>query len=322
MSERAILHVAILEPLGVQEQLVHDLMGRVDQCVYTYYATPAANEDELAMRAKDADAIVIANTPLRASVLERCPRLRMISVAFTGLDHIDLDWCAEHGVRVVNCSGYSTEAVAEEAFGLMLSLYRNLLACDRLSRSGGSKSGLVFRELAGKTLGIVGNGAIARRVAELARAFRMEVICFARTERPLDGITYVTLDELCRRSDILSIHVPAVPETHHLIGAPQLALMKPTALLINTARGAVVCTEALVEALEAGRIAGAGLDVLETEPPFDEDLPILHAPNTVIAPHIGFATQEALDARARLAIHHMEEFSRAHWLDICARRGC
>lgn len=302
------MNVKIIEPLGVDEALVHKLMGQLEDCEYEYYTERSVDQAVLAKRAAGADAIVVANAPVTAEVLRAAPNLRLLSVAFTGLDHIDLAYCEEHGIEVINCAGYSTEAVAEEAFGLMLTLYRHLLECDRRSRTGGDKSGLAFRELRGKTLGIIGNGAIAQRVMELGHAFGMKLLCFARTERPLDGITYATLNELCAESDVLSVHVPSVPDTFHMVGAEQIALMKPSAILINTARGPVVDNDALATALEEGRIAGAGLDVLNTEPPFDPELPILRTPNTIIAPHIGFATQEALDARAHMAIDHVREF--------------
>lgn len=302
------VHIAIIEPLGVDERLVHELMEQQEGCTYEYFTERSTDQQVLAGRAKGADVIVVANAPVSKTVLDAAPDLKMLSVAFAGLDHIDMAYCEEHGVEVVNCGGYATEAVAEEAFGLMLALYRHLLECDRRSRIGGDKSGLAFRELRGKTLGLVGNGAIACRVMELARAFGMRLLCHARDERPIEGVAYVSLDELCAKSDVLSIHVPSVPGTFHMIGAGQIALMKPTAILVNTARGPIVDTDALVAALEEGRIAGVGLDVLDAEPPFDPDLAILHAPNTVIAPHIGFATQEALDARAHMAIDHVREF--------------
>lgn len=302
------MKIAIIEPLGVSEQLVHELMGQLEDCTYEYFTERSTDQQVLAERAAGADIIVVANAPVSSTVLEAAPDLKMLSVAFTGLDHIDMAYCEEHGIEVVNCGGYATEAVAEEVFGLALSLYRHLMECDRRSRNGGDKSGLAFRELRGKTLGLVGNGAIALRVMELARAFGMSLLCSARNERPLDGVTYVSLDELCAQSDVISIHVPSVPSTHHMIGAAQIALMKPSAILINTARGPIVDTDALVEALEEGCIAGAGLDVLDTEPPFDPNLPILHAPNTIVAPHIGFATQEAIDDRAHMAIGHVREF--------------
>lgn len=302
------MNVKIIEPLGVNEQLVHELMGQLEGCTYEYYTERSVDQEVLARRVEGADVVVVANAPVTKAVLEAAPGLKMLSVAFTGLDHIDLAYCEEHGIEVVNCAGYSTEAVAEEAFGLMLSLYRHLLECDRRSRNGADKSGLAFRELRGKTLGVVGNGAIAQRVMELGRTFGMDLLCWARSERPIDEVTYVSLDELCAESDVLTIHVPAVQSTFHLIGEAQIALMKPSAILINTARGPIVDNEALAAALVEGRIAGAGLDVLDTEPPFDPSMPILSAPNTIIAPHIGFATQEALDARAHMAIDHVREF--------------
>lgn len=304
------MHIAIIEPLGVDERLVHELMGQLEGCTYEYFTERSTDQQVLAGRARGADVIVVANAPVSRTVLEAAPDVRMLSVAFTGLDHIDMAYCEEHGIEVVNCGGYATEAVAEEVFGLALSLYRHLLECDRRSRDGGDKGGLAFFELRGKTLGLVGNGAIARRVMELARAFGMTLLCSARNERPLEGVTYVSLEELCAKSDVVSIHVPSVPDTFHMVGESQIALMKPSAILINTARGAVVDTDALAAALEGGRIAGAGLDVLDAEPPFDPSLPILHAPNTVIAPHIGFATREAIDDRARMVVDHVREFLR------------
>ena len=315
------MHVAIIEPLGVPEHVVQDLMRQIDNCTYSYATERTTDEDELVRRAQDAEVVIVANAPLPASVLERCPNLRMISVAFTGLDHIDLEWCKANGVMVCNCAGYSTEAVAEEAFGLMLSLYRHLITCDALVRTGKTREGLVFSELRGKTLGVVGNGSIAQRVLELGKAFGMRLLCHARTERPLKDVQYVSLEELCAQSDVVSLHVPAVPETYHMIGAAQLELMKPTAILINTARGTVVDNEALAVALERRTIAGAGLDVFDDQPPLARDLPILLAPHTVLAPHIGFATQEALDTRARMAIANVNDFLRHHWLTICATRG-
>ena len=302
------MRIAIIEPLGVSDQLVHELMGQLEGCTYEYFAERSTDQQVLAERAAGADVIVVANAPVGSTVLEAAPNLRMLSVAFTGLDHIDTAYCEEHGIDVVNCGGYATEAVAEEVFGLALSLYRHLAECDRRSRNGGDKSGIAFRELRGKTLGLVGNGAIAMRVMELARAFGMRLLCNARNERPLEDVTYVSLDELCAQSDVISIHVPSVPGTFHMIGKKQISLMRPSAILINTARGPIVDTDALVAALESGRIAGAGLDVLDTEPPFDPNMPILRAPNTIVAPHIGFATREAIDDRAQMAIDHVREF--------------
>lgn len=305
------MHVAIIEPLGVDRSVVERLMKEAAIHTFDYFDQRTTDQVELAKRAQGAEAIIVANAPITQEMLEQCPDLKMISVAFTGLDHIDLAWCEEHGVRVENCAGYATEAVAEEVFALALSLYRHLDECDRRVRAGSDRSGLVFRELAGKTLGLVGNGAIARRVMALGRAFTMDLYCYARTERPLEGVTYVGLEELCQRADILTLHVPATAQTTHLIGAHELSLMKPDAILINCARGAVVDTDALVAALEARTIAGVGLDVFDTEPPLDPSLPIISAPHTQLAPHIGFATEEALSERARLAIDHVGAYVKA-----------
>ncbi|MCI1207803.1 MAG: D-2-hydroxyacid dehydrogenase family protein, partial [Microbacteriaceae bacterium] len=246
--------------------------------------------------------------PLRRAVLERLPEVRCISVAFVGVDHVDLDYCTEHGIVVSNCPGYSQEAVAELVFGLALALYRDIPVADDRVREGGTAAGLSGREISGKTFGIIGAGAIGRRVAQIARALGATVVAWNRTPRTVEGIEFLPLDEVLQRADILSVHVASTPQTHHLIGAEQLALLKPSAILINTARGPVVDSAALAEALTTGTLAGAGLDVFDTEPPLDQSEPLLTAPHTVLTPHLGFATHEALETRAHLVFENIAAY--------------
>jgi D-3-phosphoglycerate dehydrogenase len=184
------------------------------------------------------------------------------------------------------------------------------VAADAIIRAGGSNRELVGHELFGKTLGVIGCGHIGLQVARLANAFGCHVLGFEHHVLRAVDITLeqVELDELLSRSDIVSLHLPLTTETRGFIGREQLARMKRSAILINTARGPVVDQSALVEALEQNRLAGVGLDVFDIEPPLPADHPILNAPNTVLVPHIGFDTVEAMSAKANIALRHLEDF--------------
>lgn len=294
------MKLVILEPLGVEEEkllaLAEEKLGNRAEIVY--YDTRVTDPDTLAGRAEDADIAVISNLPFKKEVVERCPKLKMLSVAFTGVDHVDMDYCHERGILVSNCAGYSNTAVSELVFGLALSLYRRIIECDRAVRAGKDKTGLVGLELSGKKFGIIGMGAIGTRTAQLAKAFGCEVLGFNRSPRQIEGVRMTDLDTLLSECDIVSLHVPLTDETRGLIGERELSLMKPDAVLINTARGPVVDSRALAAALKEGRLAGAAVDVYETEPPIAQDHPLLTAPNVTATPHVAFATKEALYQRA------------------------
>lgn len=294
------MKLVILEPLGVEKEkllaLAQEKLG--DRTEIVYYDSRTTDEQELAQRAGDADIAVLSNLPFRKAVMERCESLKMISVAFTGVDHVDMDYCREKRILVSNCAGYSNTAVSELVFGLALSLYRRIIPCDRAVREGKDKTGLVGFELSGKKFGVVGMGAIGTRTARLAKAFGCEVLGFNRSPRQIEGVRMVELDTLLKECDIVSLHVPLTEQTRGLIGERELGLMKPGAILINTARGPVVDSAALADALEKGRLAGAAVDVFETEPPIPQDHPLLSAPNVVATPHVAFATKEALYQRA------------------------
>lgn len=263
-----------------------------------YYDTRVTDTETLIERGKDADIIAVSNLPLNADVIDGCKNLKMLSVAFTGVDHIALDACRRNGVLVSNCAGYSTAAVADLVFGLLISLYRNIPACNEVVRREGTKDGLVGFELEGKKFGVVGTGAIGLRVAAIAQAFGCEVLAYSRTKKDVPGITYTDLNTLLSQCDIVSLHTPLNDSTRGLIGKEQLALMKKNAVLINTARGPVVDSQALAEALNEERIAGACIDVFETEPPVKKDHPLLNAKHVIATPHVAFATKEALVKRA------------------------
>lgn len=301
------MKLVILEPLGVEEEkllaLAEEKLGNRAEIVY--YDTRVTDPDTLAGRAEDADIAVISNLPFKKEVMERCPKLKMLSVAFTGVDHVDMDYCHERGILVSNCAGYSNTAVSELVFGLALSLYRRIIECDRAVRAGKDKTGLVGLELSGKKFGVVGMGAIGTRTAQLAKAFGCEVLGFNRSPRQIEGVRMTDLDTLLSECDIVSLHVPLTDETRGLIGERELSLMKPDAVLINTARGPVVDSRALAAALKEGRLAGAAVDVYETEPPIAQDHPLLTAPNVTATPHVAFATKEALYQRAAIVFDNV-----------------
>ena len=294
------MKLVIIEPLGVEKEKLlsmaqEALSGRME---IVYYDTRTTDTNELIQRGEDADVIVVSNLSLNGDVIRGCRNLKLLSVAFTGVDHIDMAACRARGITVCNCAGYSTCAVADLVFGLLISLYRNIIPCDSVCRRGGPKDGLGGFELEGKTFGVIGTGAIGLRVAAIAQAFGCRVLAFSRTVKEIPGITYVELDTLLEESDIISLHVPLNDATRGMIGAEEIQKMKKSAVLINTARGPVTDANALSEALKAGRIAGACVDVFENEPPVAADHPLFSAPNTIVTPHIAFATREAMVKRA------------------------
>lgn len=309
------MRIVLLEPLGIS----NEKLDRFAMCInakgheLVAYDSRPEDDKELCNRAMGADAVIIANMPFGADVIKRCPDLKMISVAFTGVDHVGLDACRERGIVVCNAAGYSTPSVAELTFGLIFALLRNIVKSDAAVRRGGTKEGLVGYDLCGKTLGIVGTGAIGTKVAEIGRAFGLKILAYSRSERAevkALGAEYTDLDTLLKESDIVTLHIPLNETTKGLISEDKLKLMKKTALLINTARGPVVDNAALADALKNGRIAGAGIDVFDMEPPLPEDYCLLDAPNTVLTPHVAFATKEALERRAEIAFDNV-----AAWLD-------
>ena len=193
-------------------------------------------------------------------------------------------------------------------------------ACENATRNGGVGGPLRGREIGGRTVGIVGTGAIGTMTARLFQAFGAKVIAYSRTVRPeveAMGVAYVSLEELMARSDIVSIHVPNNQETKGLISKERIAAMKPSALLINVARGAIVDNAALAEALNKGKLAGAGIDVFDMEPPIPEDYPLLHAKNTVLTPHVAFATDESMLRRAEIVFQNVEAYLAGNPENVC-----
>jgi len=302
--------IAIIEPLGIDEKAVEKLKQDFlpENIELVYYNSAPQDDEEKIKRSEDADIVMLANMPLRKNVLEKCSKLKMISVAFTGVDHIDMDYCKANDIMVCNCSGYANEAVCELVFGMVVDLYRNIFAADEAVRTGKTKVGLSQFELCGKKFGIIGAGAIGLKVANVAKAFCCDVYVYSRTPKDIDGIKFVSLDDLLSICDVVSVHVPLTKQTKDLINAENITKMKPTSLLINTARGPVVNAKALADALKNNIIAGAGVDVFDNEPPIAMDNPLLNAPNVVLTPHIGFATKEAMEKRAVIAFTNINKY--------------
>ena len=232
----------------------------------------------------------------------------MLSIAFTGLDHIDLNECERRGIIVKNAAGYSTEAVAEEAICMMIGLYRHVIENDRITRSCIGVPMSPGREIAGKTIGVIGLGAIGQRTAKLAQAFGCNVIAWNRTPRIVAGVTIVDKETLFKEADIVTIHIALNDETRDFVTAKELALMKQSSIIVNAARGPIINAQDLSDALKEGRISGAALDVYDVEPPLDSNNPMLDAPNTVLLPHIGFATKEAFELRLGIVVNNVEQF--------------
>jgi D-3-phosphoglycerate dehydrogenase len=235
----------------------------------------------------------------------------MLNVAFTGIDHVALDACKAKDVMVCNAAGYSTQCVAELALGLAVGCLRFMPTCDQVVRNGGTSMGLRGREIGGKTVGIVGTGAIGTMTAKLFQAFGAKVIAYSRTVRPevqAMGVEYVSLEEVMERSDIVSIHTPNNAETKGLISKELIGKMKPTAIFLNTARGAIVDNAALAEALNEGKIAAAGIDVFDKEPPLDLSEPLLNCKNCLVTPHVASATKESMSLRAEIVFDNLAAF--------------
>lgn len=280
---------------------------------------PEPLSPENAHLAEDAEVVaVFVDCNVGAAVIDALPEVKLIVAESTGVDHIDIAHAKERGIEVANVPGYGVSAVAEFTFGLMLNLSRHINLASAQVRENGKFDVRAFQgfDLAGKTLGIVGTGRIGMHVAGIARGFDMRVIAFdvhPDTERAAAlGFSYVGLSELAERADVVTLHVPYTKETHHLINAEVFARMKTGVILINTARGEVVDTTAFVEALRSGKIAGAGLDVLEGERelhregdlimevaenhdlrPLIGDHMLMDMPNVIVTPHLAFHSKEA-----------------------------
>jgi glycerate dehydrogenase len=268
--------------------------------------------DEIVERLKDATIAIINKVPMRADTLKQLPKLKLIAVAATGTDVVDKAYCKENGIKVVNIRNYAFNTVPEHVIALIFALRRNLLTYVNDVQAGvwNKSSQFCFlthpiRDIAGSTLGIVGYGALGKSIGKRAEALGMKVLAYDVFPQP--GLT--DFETILRESDIITLHVPLTPETKNMIGEKEFKKMKPTAILINTARGGLVDEAALAKALKEGTIAGAGFDVLTVEPPKDGNILLDKSiPNLIVTPHVAWASKEAMQILADQLIDNIEAF--------------
>ena len=316
------MKIALLEPLGVSRELIDELSAPVKAAghEFIYYDQKTADVEELKRRSQGCEVVMIANNPYPAAVVEASDSLRLLNVAFTGIDHVGLDACRDKGVMVCNAANYSNQTVAEIVIGMTISLLRHLTVCNETVRHQGTSAGLRGREIAGRVVGVVGTGRIGMITARLFLAFGAKVVAsdpYPNPEAQALGITYMPLNELMACSDIVTIHTPNMPSTRNLINREMIALMKPSAIFINCARGPIVDSAALADALNEERIAGAAVDVFNVEPPIPDSEPLLHARNTLLTPHVAFLSDESMIRRAHIAFQNLEAYLRGAPENLC-----
>ncbi len=301
------MKIVLLEELGVSNRILEKYAKRLEEMGHTFVSYKKDTDINTQIeRVKDADILMVANMSLDEKVLENADKLKFIDVAFTGVDHIPVEKARQKNIAISNASGYATQAVAELCISFMIQLLRKIKQNEESCRNGGTKEGLIGNLLYGKTVGIIGAGKIGRKVALLCKAFGCKVIAYNRSIINDDSIDkQVELEELLKNSDIVSLHCPLTPETEGLIGKKELALMKKTAILINTARGNIVKSKDLEEALQEEIIAGAACDVFEKEPPLPIDYTLLHTKNTIVTPHIAFSSIESMEERAQIVFDNL-----------------
>lgn len=277
----------------------------IEKTAVGYYDTLPGSEEALIERIAEAEIVINirASSKFTTDVFRRSKRLRLLSVWGTGIDHVDLPAAHRHGVQVTNTPGVSAISIAEHSLALMLAVARRIPRIDAETRAGKWPRGQAA-ELHGKTLGILGLGAVGRQFARLGLGIGMRVIAWTMHPNPALGVELVSIEELFRSSDVVSVHLRLSAETKGLIGRREIEQMKPTAILINTARGPIVDETALVEALSTHRIAGAGLDVFDTEP-LPPGHPLTKLENVVLTPHSAGITQESLEAGLQSAVQNV-----------------
>lgn len=301
-------HIVFLDRDSLRAQL------RAPQFPHHWQDHGATQAQQVLERLADATIAITNKVAITAQALAQLPKLRLIAIAATGTNNVDLDACRARGIAVANIRDYSRVSVPEHCLMLMLALRRNLRAyIDAVEAGQWERSphfclfGKPISDLAGSRLGIVGFGTLGRQVAALGRAFGMQILVHSRSAVQQEGVTELDLETLLRTADVISLHLPLVEATRHLIGERELAMMQPHALLINTARGALVDEQALANALLSGRIAGAAVDGLSQEPPApDHPLLRLRLPNFILTPHVAWASSGAMQTLADMLIDNIE----------------
>lgn len=304
------MKISLIDPLEVKESYIEEQKEKLEKLGhdFTYYKESAKDEEEKIARLKDADIAIITNKPVSRKVIENT-NLELIDVAFTGVDHVDLEACKEKGIKVLNASGYSDDSVAELVIGLTIGVLRKF---DKNNENifEGKSNPLLGSLIKGKTFGVIGTGHIGKKLIELLQVFGCKIIAFSRTEKDdikALGVKYVDLKTLLKESDIVSLHIPNNKETKHFLGKEELDLMKEGAVLINCARGAVVDNDYLAKLLNEDKLR-AGIDVYDMEPPLPDDYPLRNAKNVLLTNHVAFYTEEAMQIRADIVFDNLYSY--------------
>ncbi|MCD8037722.1 MAG: 2-hydroxyacid dehydrogenase [Lachnospiraceae bacterium] len=316
------MKIALLEPRGISlekiEELSADLKAKGHE--FVYYDTKTTDVEELKRRSESCEVVMIANNPYPAEVVRASKDLKLLSVAFTGIDHVGVDACKEQGVMICNAAGYSDQTVAELIIGMAIDALRNVAKSNDIVRNGGTNAGIGGREICGKTVGIIGLGRIGFMTAKLFQAFGASVIAYNRSQskEALDrGIVYKSLDEVLAQSDIVSLNLPLNNETRGFLSAGLISRMKRDAVFINCARGPIVDNEALARALNEDRLGFACVDVFDMEPPIPDDYPLLSAKNTLLTPHQAFISEESMLRRAQIVFDNVKAYLDGKPVNVC-----
>jgi len=305
------MKISLVNSLEVDKKIIDEHKEKLEAMGHEFivYNDNAKNDDELANRLEDTDIAIITNKPLSANVIDKAKNLEMIDVAFTGVDHIDLDAVKENGITLLNASGYSDDSVAELVIGLTIAVMRKFNE-NRENIFDGQNNNLMGETIGGKKFGIIGTGNIGIKLIKILQAFDCEILAYSRTEKDEVkdlGVKYVELDTLLEQSDIISLHIPNNKETKHFLGKEELDKIKENAILINCARGPVVDNDYLAKLLNEDKIR-AGIDVFDMEPPLQSDYPLRNAKNVVLTNHVGFYTKEAMVNRAEIVFNNLYEY--------------
>ena len=304
------MKISLIDPLIVDDKIIENHKKKIEKLghKFEYFKESASSDEKIIQRLKDSDVAIITNNKFSKKVI-KSTNLKLIDVAFTGFNHVDIEACNEKGIIVENASGYSDDSVAELVIGLTISVMRKFDQ-NKKNMYEDESFNLLGQIIRGKTVGVIGTGKIGTRVIELFKAFGANILAFNRSENQKAkdlGAKYVDLDELLKNSDIVTIHLPQNKETIGFIGKNELNLMKDKAILINCARGPIVDNDYLAKLLNEDKLR-AGIDVFDMEPPIDENYPLRNAKNTVLTNHIGFFTQEAMNIRCEIVFNNLYKF--------------
>ncbi|WP_394011297.1 NAD(P)-dependent oxidoreductase [Anaerococcus cruorum] len=305
------MKISLVNPLEIDDKIINNHKEKLEEMGHEFisYDDNVKDDDELIERLKDTDIAIITNKPLSARVIDASKNLELIDVAFTGVDHVDLDAVKENGITLVNASGYSDDSVAELVIGLTIAVMRKFNA-NNANIFDGQSYNLMGETIQGKKFGVIGTGKIGIKLIKILKAFDCEILAYSRTQKDEVkdlGVSYVDLDTLLKESDVISLHIPNNKETKHFLGKEELDKIKENAILINCARGPVVDNDYLAELLNDDKLR-AGIDVFDMEPPLPKDYPLRNAKNTVLTNHIGFYTKEAMVNRAEIVFNNIYEY--------------